>query len=89
MRIKKILNFFAKYFVFAVGFLFVFVIGFIYAMLRPEGILVNAIFLIIVLGWIVFIIFYFWDLIEKNKKEKNKDEIESQENSPPPVLPQQ
>ncbi|OGM10610.1 hypothetical protein A2159_03225 [Candidatus Woesebacteria bacterium RBG_13_34_9] len=66
--LKKMGRLFAEYFVFFVGFLFIFVIGFIYAMMKPQGITMNAIFLIITIGWIVFLIKYFWELLEKNKK---------------------
>ena len=64
--IKKILRFIAKNFVFFVGFLFIFVFGFMYAYLRPQGVVFNAIFLVIVVGWIVFLIKYFWEIMEKD-----------------------
>jgi len=65
--IEKIWRFFAEYFVFVGGFLFIFAIGALYAYLRPQGVLFNVIFLIITIGWIVFLIRYFWDLLEKKK----------------------
>jgi len=65
--VKNLLRFFAKNFVFLVGFLFIFVFGFIYAYLRPQGVLFNAVFLVIVIGWVIFIIKYFWELMEKDK----------------------
>ena len=64
---KRIWRFFAEYFVFVGGFLFIFAIGALYAYLRPQGVLFNVIFLIITIGWIVFLIRYFWDLLEKKK----------------------
>ncbi|MBU0569445.1 hypothetical protein KKB40_01540 [Patescibacteria group bacterium] len=63
--IKKLLRLIAEYFVFIGGFLFIFFIGIIYAFLRPEGMLINVIFLLIAVGWIIFLIKYFWDLMEK------------------------
>ncbi|OGM18846.1 hypothetical protein A2686_02290 [Candidatus Woesebacteria bacterium RIFCSPHIGHO2_01_FULL_38_10] len=66
--IKKIFRFLAEYFVFLGGLLFIFTMGAIYAFLQPEGTLVNITFLIIVVGWIIFLIKYFWDLVEKDKK---------------------
>ena len=66
--IKNILKFIATYFVFVGGILFIFGIGLIFAYLRPQGFLINAIFLIITIGWIIFITKYFWDLMEKKTK---------------------
>ena len=66
--IKKIFRFLAEYFVLLGGLLFIFTMGAIYAFLQPEGTLVNITFLIIVVGWIIFLIKYFWDLVEKDKK---------------------
>jgi hypothetical protein len=65
--INRFWRFFAKNFVFLVGFLFIFVFGFIYAYLRPQGVLINVIFFVIMLGWMIFIIKYFWELMEKDK----------------------
>ncbi|KKR30612.1 hypothetical protein A2715_00300 [Candidatus Woesebacteria bacterium RIFCSPHIGHO2_01_FULL_39_32] len=65
--LKKLLRFIAEYFVFVGGLLFIFVIGILYAYIRPEGIIFNAIFLIIVIGWIVFLIKYFWEILDNNK----------------------
>lgn len=69
--IRKVLRFFAEYFVFVGGFLFIFVIGYLYAYIRPEGLVFNLVFLAITLGWVIFLIKYFWDLIEKHKDGKN------------------
>ena len=63
--IKKLLSLIAEYFVFVGGFLFIFFIGLLYAFLRPEGALINSVFLLIAVGWIVFLIKYFWDIMEK------------------------
>lgn len=80
MFVKKLFQFIAKNFVFVGGILFVFVIGLVYSLLRPESIWVNVIFLAIVLGWVVFIIVYFWDLMDKNKILNKKDEESSKKN---------
>ncbi|OGM23610.1 hypothetical protein A2865_03565 [Candidatus Woesebacteria bacterium RIFCSPHIGHO2_01_FULL_39_17] len=66
--VKNILRFIASYFVFVGGFLFIFAIGVLYAYLRPQGVLFNVVFLIITIGWVIFLIRYFWDLMEKNRK---------------------
>jgi hypothetical protein len=63
--LKKIARFIAEYFVFFAGFLFIFVVGFLFAFLRPEGFLVNAVFLAIIVGWIIYLIKYFWDIMGK------------------------
>ena len=64
---KKILGFVAKNFVFVVGVIFIFVFGFLYAYIRPQGFVFNLVFLLIVIGWVIFIIRYFWELMEKDK----------------------
>ena len=66
--VKKIGRFVAEYFIFVVGFLFIFVIGGFYAFLRPQG-WVSAVFLIIAIGWIVYLTKYFWEVMDKHKKD--------------------
>ncbi|KKQ36353.1 MAG: hypothetical protein US53_C0056G0008 [Candidatus Woesebacteria bacterium GW2011_GWA1_37_7] len=68
--IRRSIRFIAEYFVFFVGLLFIFVIGGVYAFLRPEGLVINLIFLIIALGWIIFLIKYFWDIMDKGRDKK-------------------
>ena len=70
--LSKIFRLVAEYFVLFVGILFIFVIGAIYAFLRPEGSLINGVFLIIFIGWVVYEIKYFWDFFEKRKKDTSK-----------------
>jgi positive regulator of sigma E activity len=65
----RFVRFVAEYFVFVVGILFIFVIGFLYSSIKSEGIIVNVIFLIIAVGWIAFMIRYYWDMMEKKKNE--------------------
>jgi len=65
--LKKFFRFVAEYFVFLSGTLFIFIMGIIYAFLRLEGILANLVFFLIALGWILFLIKYFWELMEKKK----------------------
>jgi len=66
--IKSVIRFIAEYFVFIAGFLFIFIIGALYAVLQLEGLVINLVFLLIAIGWTVFIIRYFWELMEKKKK---------------------
>lgn len=66
--IRKIFRFIGEYFVFVGGFLFVFVIGALYAFIRPEGLVFNLVFLLIAVGWVVFLIRYFWELLDKNNE---------------------
>ena len=73
--IKRLLRFFAEYFVFVGGFLFIFVIGVVYALTRPEGFIINLIFLLIAVGWVIFLIKYFWELLEKQSKVKNAKNV--------------
>ncbi len=68
--LSNIIKFFAEYFIFLVGFLFIFVVGFLYAYIKPEGIVFNIIFLIIAVGWVIFMVKYFWELIDKNSKKE-------------------
>jgi hypothetical protein len=68
----KIFKYFAEYFVFIVGLIFIFVIGFFYAYIKPEGLIFNIVFLIITLGWVIFIVRYFWELIEKNDPKQRE-----------------
>ena len=65
--VKKILRFVAEYFVVVGGLLFIFAMGVLYAFIRPEGLLLNGVFLLIVIGWVIFLIKYFWDLMDKRK----------------------
>jgi len=67
MQGKKLFGLIAKNFVFLIGVIFIFVFGFLYAYIRPQGLIFNAIFLLIVIGWIIFMIRYFWELMEKDK----------------------
>ncbi|OGM20447.1 hypothetical protein A2714_01300 [Candidatus Woesebacteria bacterium RIFCSPHIGHO2_01_FULL_38_9] len=72
--LKKFFRFIAEYFVFFVGFLFIFVIGLFYAFIRPQGLVFNLIFLVIAIGWVIFLIRYFWEIMEKQKSsDNNKD----------------
>ena len=68
---SNILKFFAEYFVFLIGIIFIFVVGFLYAYIKPEGLVFNIVFLLIALGWIVFMVKYFWELLEKDNPGKN------------------
>ena len=52
---SRFFKLFAEYFVFLIGFLFIFVVGLLYAYIRPEGLLFNVVFLVIAIGWIVFL----------------------------------
>lgn len=78
---SKFFRFFAEYFVFLVGFLFIFVVGFLYAFIKPEGLLFNLVFLAIAVGWVVYLVKYFWELMEKHtaepKESSDKDDISS------------
>jgi hypothetical protein len=48
-----------------------FAMGVLYAFLRPEEFLINAIFFVIGVGWLIFTIKYIWDLLEKKKENIN------------------
>ncbi len=74
VMIRKFLEFIATYFIVFVGLIFIFVIGAIFAFLRPEGILIKAIFLIILVGWVVYQIKYFWELLDKRKENQSEEE---------------
>jgi hypothetical protein len=75
--VRNVLRVIAEYFTFFIGFLFIFVIGALYAFLHVEGLLINIIFLAIVLGWIVYLIKSFWDLLEKkNNGEDDQNDIQ-------------
>lgn len=68
---SRLFKFIAEYFVYLVGFLFIFVIGLLYAYIKPEGLLFNIIFLLITLGWVIFMVRYFWELLDKNNSDRN------------------
>ena len=70
--LSKIFRFFAEYFIFLAGFLFIFVIGFLYAYIRPEGALFNVIFLVIAIGWVIFMVRYFWEILEKSDSDRKR-----------------
>ena len=77
---RKTLRFIATYFVVFIGLIFIFVVGALYAFIRPEGALINVIFLIILVGWVVYQIKYFWDLIDKRKeKQVENQEVQMEE----------
>lgn len=82
MKVAKfLLNLISRYFSFVFGFIFVFIIGATYAFVQPEGILINAIFLVISLGWVVYIIKSLWDIIDK-KREEDFEEVDIKIESP-------
>lgn len=66
------MRFFAEYFVFFVGFLFIFGVGVVYALIRPEGLLFNLVFLAVAIGWVIFLVKYFWELMEKHTSDEDK-----------------
>ncbi len=68
--IRLILRFIAEYFVFVVGLLFIFLLGIVYALLKLDGLASNIFFLLIALGWVAFLIRYFWELMEKKHKRQ-------------------
>ena len=70
--LSKIFRLFAEYFVFVIGFLFIFVVGFFYAYIKPQGLLFNIVFLAIAVGWVIFMVKYFWELLDKNSSGRNK-----------------
>jgi hypothetical protein len=72
--LQKFFRLIAEYFVFLVGFLFIFVIGFFYAYIKPEGLLFNVVFLAIAIGWVIFMVKYFWELLEKNHSDESNQE---------------
>jgi len=72
--IRKFFQLLANYFAFVGGLLFIFMLGIIYAYIKPQGILINGIFLFLGLGWIGFLIKYFWELVEKNEVSKKGDD---------------
>jgi len=65
---RSLLGFVAKYFVFLAGVGFIFFIGMLYAFIRPEGLIINLGFLVILLGWVLYLIKYFWDILDKDEK---------------------
>lgn len=68
--LRSILRFIAEYFVFFAGLLFIFIVGLLYAYLHLEGLVINIVFLLIVVGWTIFLIKYFWELMEKKKNKE-------------------
>lgn len=72
--IKKLFRFMGNSFAFVGGLLFIFTLGVIYAFVKPQGYLINGIFLLLGIGWIGFLIKYFWDLVEKNESDGKSDD---------------
>jgi hypothetical protein len=68
--IKKIFELIAEYFAFFAGFLFVFVLGLVYAIFRPEGLVFNLVFIVVITGFVIYLVKSFWELLEKGKKEE-------------------
>ena len=67
-RIRNIFSFIIEYFMLFIGLVFIFAMGVVYAVLRPQGVLVSILFLIIGFGWTLYMIKYFWDLIDKRQQ---------------------
>lgn len=67
--LTQIFKLFAEYFVFFVGLIFIFVVGFLYAYIKPRGLLFNMVFLVIAVGWVIFMVKYFWEILDKNSKK--------------------
>lgn len=87
---RKIGRLIGNYFAFVGGFLFIFTLGVIYAFIKPQGLLINGIFIVLGFGWMGFLVKYFWELMEKNnRREKPVEEItdinitKSSETAPP------
>jgi len=72
--VKKFFRLLANYFAFVGGLLFIFTLGAIYAFVKPQGYLINSIFLLLAVGWVGFLIKYFWDLVEKNEANDESDD---------------
>ena len=79
---QKIVRFFAEYFVFLGGFLFIFGVGVVYALVRPEGLVFNLVFLAVAIGWVIFLVKYFWELMEKHTASQE----DNLQNPPKPPL---
>ncbi len=67
-KMHKVLEFIVEYFMLFIGLVFIFAMGVIYAVLRPQGILISILFLVIGIGWTIYMIKYFWDLIDKKQE---------------------
>jgi hypothetical protein len=72
--LRKFFRLLANYFSFVGGLLFIFTLGVIYAFVKPQGYLINGIFLLLGIGWVGFLIKYFWDLVEKNESSRKLDD---------------
>lgn len=60
---------------FVAGFIFIFIIGIVYAFLRPEGLLLNGFFLLMVIAWVIYIIKLLWETIDRISKQKQGGEM--------------
>lgn len=78
--LRRIVRYIALNFVFFGGFAFVFGLGLVYAFVKPEGVLVRGIFLLLGAGWILFLIRYFWEILERRYQEKRTEEFLERQN---------
>lgn len=67
MRVKQLFQSINQAVTFFLGLLFIFGIGVLYAYIQPEDIVLNGIFFVIALGWVVFTIKYVWDALDKKE----------------------
>ena len=67
-KMRKIFGFIVEYFMLIIGLIFIFAMGIFYSVLRPQGIVVSILFLVIGVGWTIYMIKYFWDLIDKKQE---------------------
>lgn len=65
---RSFFQFFSQSITLVLGLVFIFGMGLLYAFVRPEELIINLIFFVIVLGWLVFVIKYVWDALDKGKK---------------------
>lgn len=73
---RKLGRFIARYFSFFAGFLFVFVLGLVYALFRPGDIWANTVFILLIVGLVIYLIRSLWEVLEEEKKQDFADDAE-------------
>jgi len=72
----RIIGVFSQYVGLVIGVVFAFILGLIYAVLRPKQIFVNIIILVNLLGWLIYIIKFIWEMLDKRKEKIVEDDID-------------
>lgn len=72
---NRLIMLFSQYFGLIIGIIFAFGIGTAYAVLQPNDVVISSIIFISLAGWLIYIIKFVWDLVDKRKIKQTENDI--------------